>query len=260
MTTNKEKKLAAVPAAPAAVPTAKNAVSVEGKPGQTEDRVIAEVSLSPTNSSALTAATFSQYTFGQLSLQDVLQVMCDKAAKVNTGDLKEAESMLAAQATALDAIFNEMARRAAMNMGQHLGATDTYLRLALKAQSQCRSTVEALAEIKNPRPVAFVKQANIANGPQQVNNGVAGPAPARVEEKVIPQNELSGAGNGLLPNTGASQTEGQVNSTLEAVGGIDGPKVARGEGDGIAERIQGRSVAPIAGVAQDPSGATKYVE
>ena len=31
--------------------------------------------------------------------------------------------------------------------------------------------MEALAEMKNPHPVAFVKQANIAHGPQQVNNG-----------------------------------------------------------------------------------------
>ena len=48
------------------------------------------------------------------------------------------------------------------------------MRLALKAQAQSRSTVEALAEIKNPRPVQFVKQANMTTGPQQVNNGYAG--------------------------------------------------------------------------------------
>lgn len=50
-------------------------------------------------------------------------------------------------------------------MGEYLNATDTYLRLALKAQAQCRATLQTLAEIKNPRPVAFVKQANIAHGP-----------------------------------------------------------------------------------------------
>jgi len=30
--------------------------------------------------------------------------------------------------------------------------------LALKAQAQCRATLQTLAEIKNPHPVAFVKQ------------------------------------------------------------------------------------------------------
>lgn len=63
-----------------------------------------------------------------------------------------------------------MARRAALNMNGHLDATDELLRLALKAQAQSRATVEALAEVKNPRSVAFVKQANIAHGHQQVDN------------------------------------------------------------------------------------------
>ena len=43
----------------------------------------------------------------------------------------------------------------------------------IKAQSQCRATLETLAAVKNPQPVAFVQQANIAHGPQQVNNGAA---------------------------------------------------------------------------------------
>jgi hypothetical protein len=49
------------------------------------------------------------------------------------------------------------------------------MRLALKAQSQCRATIETLAEIKNPQPVAFVQQADVAHGPQQINNGPTAP-------------------------------------------------------------------------------------
>jgi hypothetical protein len=45
------------------------------------------------------------------------------------------------------------------------------MRLALKAQSQSRATVETLAAIKNP-PVVYARQANFAAGHQQVNNGV----------------------------------------------------------------------------------------
>jgi hypothetical protein len=41
-----------------------------------------------------------------------------------------------------------------------------------KAQNQCRMTLETLSTIKNP-PVVYAKQANIAHGPQQVNNGTA---------------------------------------------------------------------------------------
>jgi hypothetical protein len=72
------------------------------------------------------------------------------------------------------------------------------MRVALKAQSQSRCTIDSLADIKNPRPV-FAKQTNIANGPQQVNS-TTGPqqvnnghpsAPARAEnENPSPTNKL----------------------------------------------------------------------
>jgi DNA-binding transcriptional MerR regulator len=80
------------------------------------------------------------------------------------------EAMLAAQAHSLDAIFTSLARRAHLNMGEYVNAADRYMRLALKAQSQCRATIETLAAIKNP-PMVIARQANIAHGPQQVNNG-----------------------------------------------------------------------------------------
>jgi hypothetical protein len=68
-------------------------------------------------------------------------------------------------------MFTSLVRQAASETG--LKQYQAKLTFALKAQAQCRSALEALAEIKNPRPVSFVKQANIANGPQQVNNGAA---------------------------------------------------------------------------------------
>ena len=60
------------------------------------------------------------------------------------------EETLTAQAVALDAIFNEMARRAALNMGEYINAAETYLRLGLKAQAQCRATLQTLFEMKDP--------------------------------------------------------------------------------------------------------------
>ena len=62
------------------------------------------------------------------------------------------------------------------------GSSKMREKLALKAQSQCRATLETLAAIKNP-PVIFVKQ---ANGHQQVNNGVAA---SHTAEKQNQQNE-----------------------------------------------------------------------
>jgi hypothetical protein len=76
--------------------------------------------------------------------------------------------MLTTHAHTLDAIFNDLARRA--KCAEYLSQFEAYLRLGLNAQAQCRATLETLAAIKNPTPVAIVRQANIANGPQQVNN------------------------------------------------------------------------------------------
>jgi hypothetical protein len=59
-------------------------------------------------------------------------------------------------------IFNQLARRSAFC--KYLNRFEANLRLALKVQAQCRATLEALAAITNRRPVAFLKQANIANG------------------------------------------------------------------------------------------------
>ena len=48
---------------------------------------------------------------------------------------------------------------------------ETNMRIALRAQSQCRATLETLAAIKNP-PMVIAKQANVTTGPQQINNGI----------------------------------------------------------------------------------------
>lgn len=78
----------------------------------------------------------------------------------------------APDAKTLDALKTKLLASIHRDRGsRYLDAADRYMRLALKAQGQCRTTLETLAAIKNP-PVVFAKQANIANGPQQVNNTV----------------------------------------------------------------------------------------
>jgi hypothetical protein len=96
----------------------------------------------------------------------------DHGKRVNSNDFPSTEQMLMAPAVSLNGIFGEMSRRSALNMDQHLEAAERFMRLALKTQSQCRTTVETLAAIKHP-PVVSAKQANFATGHQQVSNGVA---------------------------------------------------------------------------------------
>src|SRR6188472_2187520 len=101
-----------------------------------------------------------------------LQTQSKRAISGDTGRMEE---MLVTQAHTLDLIFNNLTRRAVANMQEgYVPVAETYLRLALKAQSQSRASIESLAQIKNP-PVIYARQAKFANGPQQVNNGVAAP-------------------------------------------------------------------------------------
>ena len=102
--------------------------------------------------------------------------LCATFTEVKGGDLHTLEAMLISQATALQTIFSGLALRAQDQTSQR--NLEAFLGLALKAQAQSRATITALVDLKDPRQATFVKQANIANGPQQVNNGaVAGAIP-----------------------------------------------------------------------------------
>ena len=146
-------------------------ISISDAPDKSRDALIAELALGGIINGATLTVDFSKGNYGELSLTECICELGKKVRNVHKGNLQDAETILTAQAFALDAIFTSLARRAQMNMGEYLDAADRYMRLALKAQGQCRTTLETLAAIKNP-PVVFAKQANIANGPQQVNNTV----------------------------------------------------------------------------------------
>ena len=69
--------------------------------------------------------------------------------------------MLLSQAHTLDALFNQLTQKA-VAQGQ-MPRYEAFMKLAFKAQSQCRVILETLSTIKNP-PVIFAKQANISTG------------------------------------------------------------------------------------------------
>lgn len=215
MAKRKDKLPAAKPAGPNTIPVHLN--------GKTRERRLAEVAVGPAASSAAIASWMTNGTFGETGMGDLVDVLHDTVQAAQMGDLREFEGMLGAQAYALNAIFLEMTRRAALNLGQHLQATEQYMRLALKAQSQARTTIEALAEVKNPRAVAFVKQANIANN-QQVNNG------ARAGETQSPQNELQEETHGRPVAARAKRASIGADPDSATVVEIDRAKDARRQG------------------------------
>jgi hypothetical protein len=124
---------------------------------------------------AATTREWSTSPFGDVDITACLNALVDSVDRATSHHLGDAEALLMAQAVALNAVFTQLAHRAQINLGQYLDASERYLRLALKAQGQCRATLETLAVIKNP-PTVFARQANIAHGPQQVNNGLPPPS------------------------------------------------------------------------------------
>ena len=160
-----------------------------------------EVVLSPTIQSAVAIEAWSKFA-GTVDLADLVDDLRERIKKVQGGDMQPVEAMLFGQAMTLQTIFTNLARKAQAQ--EYLKQFQVNLTLALKAQAQCRATLEALAEIKNPRPVAFVKQANISGGPQQVNNGDAAGAAGRI----------SAGGRGSRPSKSAAAL-----TDLSGVGG-----------------------------------------
>lgn len=198
---------------------AKHVLEVVLPSGKTENEAMAEIAVNGIASGAHIARLMGAGSFGDLGIRECTAVLKDHVRQVEGGSLASMEALLVGQAFALNAIFHECTRRASLNLGQHLGAADTYLRLAMKAQSQSRSTVETLAEVKNPRSVAFVRQANIAAGHQQINNGHE----ARAGESGIPPSKLFEVVHGEPLDAGGTGKASRSHSQMEAVGAINRP-------------------------------------
>jgi hypothetical protein len=157
----------------------------------------AAIAVDPSMKAALTAHLFTTNLgkIDPLALVDRVQALTSEASG---GDMSHFESMLASQAIALDAIFHRLASQANQNIGHYAGATDTYLRLGLKAQAQSRSAIESLASIKAPRQ--YISQTNVA-ATMQVNNSLEG-LEASYDERM---------------DIRAQATSGGADSTLEAL-------------------------------------------
>ena len=175
-----------------------------------------ELLLMPIAQNAIAMDVWGKFA-GEANLADMVEGLSEKTKKVQDGDMRSVEAMLYGQAMTLQTMFTNLARRAANQ--EDLKQFQTHLSLALKAQSQCRSTLEALAQVKNPQP--YIKQANIANGPQQVNNGQSAQyaqahAPAGNSQPL--QNKLLEHQHGDTLEFGAQGAAGRANPHMATVG------------------------------------------
>ena len=213
---NRTKSTAA--AAPPVAPSSH--LSVVNQTGETQEAALAKLVTRPTVQAAITANMLLGPQFKEQDLNELILALSNQVTTAHDGDLSRAEAMLVSQAQTLDLLFNKLTRQAVGNIGSYPDTVALYLKLALRAQSQCRAVAETLNEMKHPKPVAFFQQANISHGgAQQINNGRTPPAEgSRAGEIVKPQNKLLEAtahGEQLDGRTAQSAAAGD--SHMEAV-------------------------------------------
>ena len=191
----------------------KNAPAKQDK--QTESERYAKISLSASSMSAVLSADFSKSMFPDVKLADSISALSEKITTIQNGDMQPIEAMLIGQAQALQTMFVSLGRQAVTKTG--LQQYTAFMNLSLKAQSQSRATIQALIELKYPKQATFVKQANIANGNQQVNNVTSTHARAHANEIEHQPNELLREMNNATLDTSGTTTPSAINQAMATV-------------------------------------------
>ena len=191
-------------------------------PRPTQAEVAGEAMVKGTSVNAATAVSYSKM-LGEPDLAAAIEILDAESRAVSAGDLSGLEAMLVAQATTLNAMFTQLAYHASQITS--MDQIDRVTRLALKAQAQCRTTVQTLAFMQHPPAAVFARQANIAHGPQQVNNAGPGTPLALASGDAAPtgQNELLEEPHGEWMDPRAPQAPSRCDPVLATVGAIKRP-------------------------------------
>jgi hypothetical protein len=124
----------------------------DGVCGMTAAQEIAVRAIDPCATSSQIVAAFREEGDATIDPDDGQAAMRERVEAVRKGGFNDAEATLVGQAAALNAIFAHMARRGHAHLDQPGKAGERYLRLALRAQTQCRATLNALAGLSEHRP------------------------------------------------------------------------------------------------------------
>lgn len=146
-------------------------VEVREDPKLSQSRNLAEIRLGPILRHGMIAEGLAksrlQFEGAESSQLDVVDVVRETAEAVAGGNLEYLSRSLTSQAFTLDATITELMHRAWANAGQYPDAFQRYMGLALKAQSSCRTTLEALAKLHQPRE-QVVRHVHVYEGGQAV--------------------------------------------------------------------------------------------
>lgn len=138
-------------------------------------------------------------------------------SKVKSGNLEDLESILVNQVYVLNGLFNQLVIQGKASLSSPAvmrslpSHPKTMLNVALKAQTQCRATVQTINNLKNPKKTTFIKN--------QLNN-----VKMELEERI---EQLEDTENGSKKlDRGAEATAISIDPEVEAVEVIDRSKNA----------------------------------
>lgn len=136
--------------------------------------------------------------------------MNEQFSKLQKGDTTQIEALLMGQAHSLQTIFTRYALK--MANSEYLNQLKVNSAVALKAQNQCRQTLVALAEIKNPKRATFIK--NQATN-QQINLNANAENPEIISAN--PANELLSEGSRATLDSRGTTAASAAHSQLATV-------------------------------------------
>jgi len=191
-------------------------VKIRGEKGVSKANKIARTSLAPEFGALLAMSAINKKSAVHKEVE--LDALLDELITATSDEGATGTNRLMSQAIVLDRLFTHLT--AAAMRQEYVSQIAPALTLALRAQAQCRATLQAVSDIRHPRQ--YVGTQNVteqynAGGHQQVNRD----AHAGTAEN--PPTELSeGTTNELHPNGGAPSGVEGAGDALEAVEALDG--------------------------------------
>jgi hypothetical protein len=180
----------------------------------------AKEAVDPAMQGGTTIVCYAETMVGKLDATALASELRATSVEVCDRNLDGGLEMLTIQAQTLNAIFNELARQATATI--NIMPMESLLRLALRAQSQCRATWEAISTIQNPPLAGYVNQANIAHGHQQVNNEAFPRARNENQQTKLLEQTVNDPDAWL--DRRAPEASGDAHSYVAAVDEVDGTK------------------------------------
>jgi len=193
-----------------------NTVTIRGEKGTSKARKLARTSISSEFGALHVMAAVNRK--GGMHEDVELGALFDELLMATRDENATGTDRLMSQAIVLDRLFMHLAATAMRQ--EYVSGVAPALTLALRAQAQCRTTLQAVSDIRHPRQYVGTQnvgeQYNSAGGHQQVNRDAHGSTGQNRP------NELSeGTANELHQNSGTPAGVEGAGDAIETVGARD---------------------------------------